>query len=126
MHKRALQVRKGFKSSLHQLLEKDNSVNIHQHNLQTLAIEIFKGHNNITPEIMKDLFEIKYHQYNYRKGVRLEHRNGNTVLSGTETIASVSAKIRNLVLLANLVQRNVLAVYATCTKPRAYINVNIY
>ena len=31
-----------FKSLFHQLLEKDNPIAVHQHDLQTLAIEIFK------------------------------------------------------------------------------------
>ena len=54
-----------FKSLFQQLLEKDNSITIHQHNLQTLELEIFKVHNDIAPEVMKDVFEIKNHQYNY-------------------------------------------------------------
>ena len=49
--------------SKHQLLEKDNPVTIHQRNLQTLTIEIFKIHSNIAPEIMKDVFRIKYIKY---------------------------------------------------------------
>ena len=55
-----------FKSSSHQLLAKDNSVTIHQCNLQTLVIETFNVHNNISAEIMIDLFEIKNDQYNFR------------------------------------------------------------
>ena len=31
-----------------------------------LATEIFKVHNNIAPEIMKHVFEIKNHQNNFR------------------------------------------------------------
>ena len=47
------------------------SVTICQRNLQTLAIGRFKVHNNIAPEIMKDLFEIKNHHYNFRRDVDL-------------------------------------------------------
>ena len=76
LHERALRlVYNDFKSSFHQLLEKDNSVTIHQRNLQILAIEIFKVHNNITPEIIKDVFELKNHQYNFRRDLRLQRRN---------------------------------------------------
>ena len=32
---------------------------------------------------MKDVFQIKNHQYNFRKDVRLQRRNVNTVLYGT-------------------------------------------
>ena len=55
-----------FKSSSHQLLAKDNSVTIHERNLQTLAIETLNVHNNISPEIMMGLFEIKNDQYNFQ------------------------------------------------------------
>ena len=42
-HEKTLRrVYNNFKSLFHQLLEKDNSIAVHQHDLQTLAIEIFK------------------------------------------------------------------------------------
>ena len=41
-----------------QLLQKDNSVAIHQRNLQVLATEIFKAKNDLSPEIMKEAFEL--------------------------------------------------------------------
>ena len=73
-----------MKTSFPQLLEKDYSVTIHQGNLQTLAIEIFKLHSNIAPEIVKVVFEIKNGQYNFqRSDVCLEHSDANTVLYGT-------------------------------------------
>ena len=46
---------------------------------------------------MNDEFEIKNHQYNFQRDVRLQRRNVNTVLYGTETIASLGVQIRNLV-----------------------------
>ena len=65
-HKRTFRVVcNDLKSSFHQLLEKDNSVTIHQRNLKVLAIEVYKVHNNIAPEIMKDAFKIKNHQYDF-------------------------------------------------------------
>lgn len=36
-----------------------NSVTIHQRNLQSLTIEIFKVYNNIAPEITRNVFESK-------------------------------------------------------------------
>ena len=83
-----------LKLSFHQLLEKDNSVSIHQRNLST---EIFKVHNNIAAEIMKDVFEIKDNQYDFRKDLRLQSRYVNTGLHGTETIISLRTQIWNLV-----------------------------
>ena len=50
MQERAFWLVNDFKSSFHQLLRKDNSVNIYERNLQILAIEIFRVHNKIVPE----------------------------------------------------------------------------
>ena len=48
------------------LLQKDNSVTIHQQNLQVLASEIFKAKNDLSPEIMKELYELKEPSYSLR------------------------------------------------------------
>ena len=42
---------------------------------------------------MKDVFEIKNHQYNFQRYLNLQRRNVNTVLYGTETIAFLGAQI---------------------------------
>ena len=41
-----------------QLLQKDNS-SIHQRNLQVIATEIFKAKNDLSPEIMKEVWQLK-------------------------------------------------------------------
>ena len=46
---------------------------------------------------MKDVFEIKNHQYNFRRDVPLRRTNVSTVLYGAETIAYLGAQIWNLV-----------------------------
>ena len=46
-----------------QLLQKDNSVTIHQLIFQVLATEIFKAKNDLSPEIMKKVFELKKPSY---------------------------------------------------------------
>ena len=55
--------------SFAELLETDNSVKLHQRNLQVLATEIFKLKNGLVPEIMKEVFEIQNHAYNFRSEV---------------------------------------------------------
>ena len=51
--------------SFAKLLEKDNSVTIHQSNLQVLATETFKLKNGLGSEIMKEVFEIQNLAYNF-------------------------------------------------------------
>ena len=46
-----------------QLLQKDNSVTIHQQNLQVLASKIVKAKNDLSPAIMKELYELKEPSY---------------------------------------------------------------
>ena len=48
-----------YKSTFLELLQKDNSVAIYQGNLQVLATEICKAKNDLSPEIMKEVFELK-------------------------------------------------------------------
>ena len=51
------------------LQQKDNSVTIHQRDLQVPATEIFKAKNDLSPEIMKEVFELKEPSYSlFSKG----------------------------------------------------------
>ena len=60
IHERALRLTyKHNKSSFKQLLEKDHSVTVYQKNLQVLVTENFKVKNNLAPDIMKDVSELK-------------------------------------------------------------------
>ena len=53
VHKRALrQVYSDFTSSFKELLEKDNSVTVHQRNIQLVAIEMFKATKKLCPKIV--------------------------------------------------------------------------
>ena len=61
IHERALRlVYLDYTSSFADLLKQDEAVTIHQHNIQLLAIEMFKVIKGIGPEIMKSLFEIDH------------------------------------------------------------------
>ena len=60
LHQRCLRVVYNDKtSSFEQLLENDNSVSIHHRNIQTLAIEMYKVTNGLSPEIMNEIFQIR-------------------------------------------------------------------
>ena len=60
LHQRCLRVIYNDKtSSFEQLLGNDNSVSIHHRNIQTLAIEMYKVTNGLSPEIMNEIFQIR-------------------------------------------------------------------
>ena len=51
IHERALRITyNDYVSSFETLLEKDGSLSIHQRNIQSLAIEIFKTNNDLNPK----------------------------------------------------------------------------
>ena len=55
-------------SSFETLLKKSVSVTMHHRNLQLLATEICKVLNNLSSNLMSDLFKIKDTKYNFCKG----------------------------------------------------------
>ena len=64
IHERALRVTyHDYKSTCLELLQKGNSLRIHQRNLQVLLTEIFKAKNDLSSEIMKEVFESKKAPY---------------------------------------------------------------
>ena len=78
IHKRALRlVYQNKNLSFNELLELDNAVNIHQRNLQFLVTEIFKVRNNVSPEIMKQIFDFQKPYYNISV-LRLANSGGET------------------------------------------------
>ena len=48
------------------LLIKDKSRTVHDNNIHTLMVEIFKSVHHLSPPIMWDLFDLKPHKYNLR------------------------------------------------------------
>ena len=69
-----------------QLLEKDNSVTIHDRNLQRLAIEMYKVKNNLSPLPVQNIFKGRTHTYGLRNERCWEVPQVQTVNYGKETI----------------------------------------
>ena len=81
-------------SSYEELLDKDNSVPIHQKNLQKLAIEMFKTYTGMTPQIMNEVFPRNYTlNYNLRRHPEFASRAINTVHYGSESLSFLGPKI---------------------------------
>ena len=100
IHERALRITYVDETStFQQLLEKNNSVSIHHKNLQTLATEMFKISNNLSPEIVKKIFQERIVQYNLRSYNKFASRQVNSVNHVTESLSFLGPKIWELVPL---------------------------
>ena len=79
-------------SSFEELLNKDDSFTIHERNIQTLAIELYKVVNRISPELMSHVFPLKESVKYCSKNIFLT-RNVHMVKYGTETLAHLGPKV---------------------------------
>ena len=76
LHERALRIAyEDFESTFEELLTKDGSVTIHQRNLRSLAIEMYKVSNKLSPPFMSDLFTEKNIPYNTRSNVHIDTKD---------------------------------------------------
>ena len=98
LHERALRIAyQDKKSDFEILLKNDKSVIIHMRNLHYLVTEIYKFKNNISPEIMRDIFHFQENgNYNLRSGTHLASRNTKITLFGKETVSNIGTKIWSL------------------------------
>ena len=76
-----------------ELLQKDNSVPIHQKNIQALVILMYKVTINIAPTIVSGLFSFSNINYNLRSGSQLQQPSANNIRNGLETISYLGPKI---------------------------------
>ena len=79
-----------------EMLVLDNSVTIHQKNLQKLATEMYKVKNNLAPKPVCEIFRENTNPYNLRKKRSWERVKTRTSLYGTETIRYQGPKIWDL------------------------------
>ena len=84
-------------SSFNELLDEDSSFSIHQRNVQSLAIEIYKYLHGLSPAILNEVFKVNETiPYDLRMRNELYARNPKTVRYGTETISFLSPKTCSL------------------------------
>ena len=70
----------------------DESVTIHQRNIQVLALEIYKTQKDLNPKFMMEIFSMKKHNYPMRKQP-LEYPNPRTVTCGLESFGYKASQI---------------------------------
>ena len=94
LHERALRLVYNNKSfSFRELLERDNSVTIHERNIQVLLTEIFKVKSGAAPELMAEIFKFKDHSYDLIKNNCLERRIIKSCQYGSETASNLGGKL---------------------------------
>ena len=98
LHERGLRlVYKNSDLSFEELLRKDNSFTIHHRNLQKLATEMYKAHNDLSPSSLNLIFPKREIHYNLRNKNPFNSNNIHTVFNGTETISYRGPKTWELV-----------------------------
>ena len=83
-------------STFTQLLEKDNSITVHDRNIKLLAKEMFKVHNNILPNALGDLVTKRIMIYDLRNPSTYLRDKSSTTSYGTESLRILGPKIWDL------------------------------
>lgn len=98
LHERCLRIIYNDRiSTFEDLLSKDNSVTIHQRNLQRLATEMFKVYRNIAPNIVSEIFKTrKDYKYRTRNMPYFTQPIINTTQYGRETVTFLGPRIWNI------------------------------
>ena len=98
IHERALRlVYDDYTVSFEELLKQDKSVSIHHRNLQYVAIEMYKVKNDLSPIIMKDIFEQK-EASSCRSGCSFVRPNVSTVNKGLNSLRNFGPVVWDIML----------------------------
>ena len=84
-------------SNFQELLQRDNSVTIHQKNIQALSIMMYKVVNNIAPTMVSEIFSFSNVNHNLRSGSQFHQPSAKIVWDGQEIISYLGPKIWNMV-----------------------------
>ena len=95
LNKRCLRlIFKDKQSPYEEFLIKDGTVSINHRNIQTLATEMFKVKNEMSPEIICDIFTQRINNhYNLRHINHFETPFVRTVCNGMESVSYLGPKI---------------------------------
>ena len=97
IHEQALRLVYQNNLNFSEILDLDNSVTLHQKNLQDLVTEIYKVKHGIAPEIMKDIFELQNPSYNLRSSCnQFRRENIKTVHYGLQSVRYLGSNIWEL------------------------------
>ena len=101
LHERTLRiVYSDYTSTFEELLEKDNSFTIHQRNIQSLAIEMYKTKHGYNPNFMKNIFVDKRENgYSLRSKNKQDFESINIykARTGEDTLRFLGCKIWEMV-----------------------------
>ena len=99
LHERSIRIVYSDQSStFEESQERDKTFSIHHKYIQSLAIEIYKFVNCLSPEIMNSVFNLKENnRFSLRNVHELSSRNPRAVETGTETISYLAPIIRSIV-----------------------------
>ena len=90
----AAEILVGITNSSRYLLMEDNSFSIHERNIQSLAIEIYKFLNGLSPSFLNNVFHKNIsNSYDLRNHKELYSRNPKTVRCGTETVSHIAPNL---------------------------------
>ena len=124
IYKRSLRVTYEIENTnLEDLLVQDSSWTIHENNIHTLLIEIYKSLNHVSPPIMQEFFDLKVTPYSLRNNNILRLPKANTSRYGTEVLcfkgsiiwSTVPNRYKNLNSLDKFKQQIKMWKPTTCT-----------
>ena len=98
IHKRTLRLVYELEdANFEDLLLKDNLWNVHENNIHTLLIEIYKSINNLSPPIMKYFFDLKNTRYDLQSKQLLKLPEISTSRYGTQALCFKGSLIWNTI-----------------------------
>ena len=95
IHERALRlVYDDYTSSFKDLLQKDGSVSVHHQNIHSIAIEMYKIKNKLSPKIVQTIFQ-QSEISNLRSEQTFLRPNINTIYNGEQSLRSFGPVVWN-------------------------------